>query len=474
MLIAMCGSAWADEGHHGPAWVIDTDLGLDDTVALTMALQRAGIDVHTIVAADGASEATQAAIRLGRMLDEFNRSDVRLYTASESSTAEAPPFRAFVNQALGRVLDGEVALKARAFDPSAYTDEHALTQVVLLGPMTNLAAALRRDPSIKSRIGRVIVAGPGEASRNWNLRRDEAAWRSVREAQLPIVYVEPTPRTAGKPAAWQHEAMSLGAGASVGEMFWRRVMRDEVTRAHYFGGLTVFFDELAVLYAAEPSLFEVAGEQAVRGRDGEAIAQGVRQMLTVGRQRRVPVLLSDRPLPDAMLRPDVAALRDQIVRQHGIDEWSRQLVMNELHDHLGAYSVIGVKMGLRAMELLNAGPHDARVITHVKPGPPTSCINDGVIVATGATPGRAMFEQGDVIADEVAIEFVCNGRRLVLSLKPEYRQIIRRRIGALVKRYGLEDDEYWVQVRRFGLEIWSQWDRVQLFDARWPTRDGGR
>jgi len=134
-----------------------------------------------------------------------------------------------------------------------------------------------------------------------------------------------------------------------------------------------------------------------------------------------------------------------------------------MHEHLGAYSVVGVKMGLRAAEVLNAPQHGMKVVSHVPPGPPVSCLDDGVICATGCTPGRALFSRGEIDRDAVKVSFTYNGRTITLTVKRRYRDHVRSRIRALLRVSTLEDRAYWEGVRALGLDIWTNWHRRDLF-----------
>ncbi len=159
------------------------------------------------------------------------------------------------------------------------------------------------------------------------------------------------------------------------------------------------------------------------------------------------------------------ARRASILGRNGEDEWFAQLLMNELHEHLGAYSVVGVKMGLRAAELLNAPPHSMEVVSHAGPRPPFSCLNDGILVATGSTPGRRLFVHEPKGAGDVAATFTYNGRSVTLRLKAEYRAKVKAEIGRLVEEYGLQRPEYWQGVRTFGLDLWETWHRLEIFEV---------
>ena len=93
-------------------------------------------------------------------------------------------------------------------------------------------------------------------------------------------------------------------------------------------------------------------------------------------------------------RPGAAAAgrardrRPQIITRHGLEEWKATVLTSELHRHLGTYSIVGAKMGLRARERFNVALDELRVESHAGLKPPLSCVNDGLQVATGASLGR--------------------------------------------------------------------------------------
>jgi inosine-uridine preferring nucleoside hydrolase/FmdE protein associated with molybdenum formylmethanofuran dehydrogenase len=447
--------------------VIDTDLGLDDAVALAGALQSPDLRVAAVVAGDGACAGRTCAALLHRMLDRFNRSDVLLYgPAGRGTPKTAPPMRPFVERAVAAALPRAGAGAPLPFAPEAFAPGGRQTIVLALGPLTNLAAALKARPVIKYSITKVIIAGCADTSRNWNIRYDRAAYEAVRRSGVRLVFVAPREDIS---ASWRPCGAGPGPGVSVGQGFVRRLLGADDVREHYYGRLGAPHDELGVLFLVEPTLFASGRHSnAYAPKDSRAVATRYARLLSEGRQRKPRVVFADAPLPASALRPDVRERMDRIIDRHGRTEWFAQLMMNELHEHLGAYSVIGVKMGLRAAELLNAPTHGMKVVSHVKPGPPVSCLNDGVIVATGCTPGRALFSYGPPDAGAVKVAFSYNGRTITLTLKDRYRGQVRRKIQDLLRVSSLDDHAYWDGVRRVGLDIWEHWHRCDLFDVSQP------
>ncbi|HUW82612.1 MAG TPA: nucleoside hydrolase [Phycisphaerae bacterium] len=469
---ALVEFAPADELGHEQPITIDTDLGLDDAATLAMALQNPEVHVEAVVACGGACDGSKGAEFLRRMLREFNRVDVVLYGPANADRPMKPPaFRGLVEEALGAALpQADNDHRPHAFAPDAYAAHEGKTTILALGPLTNLAAALQAKPEIKTGIERVVVAGWADVGRDWNLQYDREAYETVRGSGIPMVFVAPEENAARKPDTWQEGELNLGSNTAVGEQFLRRLLAPHHVREHYVAQLSSFYDELTFLYVVEPSIFKPGNRQdVVVPADAEVVVACFTRLLSEGRQGERHVVFTDEPLPASVLRPDVRQRRDHIIARHGRREWFAQLLMNELHQHLGAYSVIGVKMGLRAAEVLNAPQHGMTVVSHVDPTPPVSCLNDGIIVATGCTPGRALFSQGKADAGKVAAAFTYNGRTATLVLKDTYRDQVRRRIQALRRTSSLEDHAYWQGVRELGLDIWENWHRGDLFTVTVTT-----
>jgi inosine-uridine nucleoside N-ribohydrolase len=450
---------------HQPI-VIDTDMGLDDAVTLALVLQCPGVQITAVVACEGAASGERATDYLERMLHLFNRADIPLYTPAPCSAARTPPpFRDFAEQSVGAALAILAEPCRQPFSPSAYVLDEDKTIVLALGPLTNLAAALRAEPQIAGSIARVIVAGSPEADENWNLRFDPDALSTVKDAGIPLEFVVPG-ETARKPDAWRIGELLIGQGTAIGEEFVQRLLAPPRVRQHYTEQLSTFHDELVFLYYVDPTLFWGRGKENVLVPNSQKrVVNLLTRLLADGRQGKHRVVFIDGTLPAAILQKDVRERKTRIVANNGETEWFAQLMMNELHQHLGAYSVLGAKMGLRAAELLNAPQHGMKIVSHVPARPPFSCLNDGLIISTGCTPGRLLFRHVPSASERVAVSFEYNGRRITLGLKAECRQKLSSAFATLLSEPEREDHAYWHGVRQLGLEIWENWHRRDLFEV---------
>jgi len=183
------------------AFLIDTDTASDDAVALIMALRSADVRVAAITVVAGnvpLSQATSNALYTA----ELCGSHVPVY-----SGAEQPLIRKLVTADWFHGMDGlgdhgYVPSKRRAESHHAVDAiiETALAnpgiEIVTLGPLTNLALALSREPKLAASVGRCVVMGGAPCcegnvtpAAEFNIWVDPEAARIVFGAGLPLEMV---------------------------------------------------------------------------------------------------------------------------------------------------------------------------------------------------------------------------------------------------------------------------------------------
>jgi pyrimidine-specific ribonucleoside hydrolase len=177
---------------------------------------------------------------------------------------------------------------------------------------------------------------------------------------------------------------------------------------------------------------------------------------------RPNVVLARFPTDPSALQPDIAPVVGEIIARHGEEEWKAALLTNELHRHLGIYSLVGVKMGIRAREVLDASLDDLRVESHAGLHPPVSCLTDGLQVSTGASLGRGTICVADGPAGADAV-FTRGEVRLRLRLRPDILQRIRQDVEKAVRQHGDLTPEYFEAIRRLSIDYWLEMDRREIF-----------
>ena len=142
--------------------VLDTDVGSDADDALCLALGLAAPEIE-LVAVTHVSGDTRLRARISRrLLDLAGRADVPVYAGRQRPLEGGERFVWFGHEGLGILDDGPapplpaddaVEVLCRLF--RTHTD----LELVTIGPLTNVAAALQADPSLAGRISQLTVMG---------------------------------------------------------------------------------------------------------------------------------------------------------------------------------------------------------------------------------------------------------------------------------------------------------------------------
>lgn len=147
--------------------LIDTDAGVDDSLAILVALAEPGADVIGIGSTYGNCRSDQAARNALYVLEVAGHEEIPV-----AQGAIRPPSTALIDSAAA--VHGRDGLGETGFQPSRRTtsDDDAVEQVLrvshesegqvellALGPLTNLAAALSRDPGVLGRFKAVVIMG---------------------------------------------------------------------------------------------------------------------------------------------------------------------------------------------------------------------------------------------------------------------------------------------------------------------------
>jgi purine nucleosidase len=172
--------------------ILDVDPGIDDAVALTLALFHPHLDVVAVTAVGGNVEPEQATRNVQAIVEQLD--PPRLPRIGAASRPDDGPI---VDNRLLNGSDGLGQIDLPVADlhhqhPSekVITDlvraEPEAITIVALGPLTNIARAFRRDPSLAAMVGQLIIMGgtvsaPGNVTpaAEFNMYCDPQAARDV-------------------------------------------------------------------------------------------------------------------------------------------------------------------------------------------------------------------------------------------------------------------------------------------------------
>ena len=172
------------------------------------------------------------------------------------------------------------------------------------------------------------------------------------------------------------------------------------------------------------------------------------------------------PIDPDLYKSEYAGILKKTVEEFGLIEWKAICMTNEIHGHTGIYSIIGAKMGIRAMEYFNLGVNNLVVTSLAGPDPPLSCFNDGIQISTGATLGQGLITLSDSISTVPSAFFEFNNQKVLISTKPEIAEQMQDEIAFGVKNYGLQSDEYWLYIEKLALKYWETYDRNKIFQIK--------
>ena len=149
-------------GRARPALVLDCDPGHDDVFAILVALERA--DLVAVTAVSG-NAPLAASVRNALITLQLAGADVPVHVGAERPLVRAARHDSYIHGESG--LDGPVlpALTREASDVSAVEAILAAAAarddlwLVATGPLTNVALALRQDPSLAKRLAGISVMG---------------------------------------------------------------------------------------------------------------------------------------------------------------------------------------------------------------------------------------------------------------------------------------------------------------------------
>lgn len=272
--------------------ILDLDTGIDDALAIFYCLGSPELELIGITGTYGNVLVEQGVRNALAILQLCGRTDIPVFLgephALKKDSFEVMEISAFIHgqNGIGDVVIPDAERKPEEMSAVDFIIDAAHTyQKDLLyiptGPQTNIACALKKDASIKDKIGRMILMGgaltvPGNVH-PWaeaNINQDPDAANEAFRSGLPATMIGldvtlQTFLTYKETQLWRD--LDTPAGRFVADMTDYYIKAYETT-APYLGGCGLH-DPLAVGVAADPSLvkcldinMQVDVEEPVRGR----------------------------------------------------------------------------------------------------------------------------------------------------------------------------------------------------------------
>src|SRR5438445_4338210 len=182
--------------------IIDTDPGVDDALALLLAMRSPELKIEAITPVAGNVPLELTLLNALRMVEIAGRTDIPV-----AAGAKAPLMRRLVSAAYAH---GENGLGGAVFpepntqpvtEPAAEFIRHIVRKypnevtLITIGPLTNVATALNADPELAGMIKNLVMMGGSLSGGNitpaaeFNIYVDPEAARIVFQSGIPITMV---------------------------------------------------------------------------------------------------------------------------------------------------------------------------------------------------------------------------------------------------------------------------------------------
>ncbi len=170
--------------------ILDTDMGIDSVMGLLYLLREPTVDLRAITLSHGTADVDRGAENCLRILELTGQRAIAVAAGPNAPLQGDRSFPDFWKEEANTLGQTSLPEAKAALDPLSAPDLLVKTlrecpepvTIVLMGPMTNLALALEKDPGIQTKIREVVamggaVDGPGNVDKPYvGIRNGAAEW----------------------------------------------------------------------------------------------------------------------------------------------------------------------------------------------------------------------------------------------------------------------------------------------------------
>jgi pyrimidine-specific ribonucleoside hydrolase len=442
--------------------IIDTDGGIDDIRAITMLLASPDIRVLAITVSPGVLSTNSVYIKVKSLLNSFWHEGVPV-GINRSCDFKSPDFPVAFNAVWGveKGLDAGNAQDCISLIKEILTTEKTKVSFICLGGMSTVSRAINEIPVFKQQVKEIVWSSNGPEDKNgFNYKIDIRAAQKVLKGDIPVKSV-----TGIGDETFYTEPM-IKAISEVGTIYSEKILgffNSDGLKNHGFSFSAT--DEMVPLYLHYPLLFryDTISDNYVSSTDSVTLLRGKTIKILSGETVARNQVIKNLPSDPSFYSADIEPFVNDIIKKFGTDEWTSGVVANELHRHLGVFAIVGVKMGIRAREYFNTGVDEFSTVSSAGSVPPLSCMNDGLQVSTGSTPGHGLLTVLNENTAMPLVVFSYMNRKIRLTLKPQIADKISSELKEINFVYGLDSNIYWELVRKNSIKYWRDLDRHDIF-----------
>ena len=452
--------------------IITTDCAADDLRAICQVLAVSDIQVDAIITSDGMLNPKEGRIKVLELLNDlkFNSIPISEGIQIQKKASLHHDFLMSVKWGSPVIEDGKQISANDLLKSILEKSEDGYT-FMCMGPLTDIAGFIKKYPELKSKIQKIVWYNESvNPLSGTNYEFDKKAYDNILNAKISLHVIS---NLNNKDAVFTEDY--LNKIAKINTPF-----SNAITESHnnsklltsISSGNMKLWDDLLPIYVLYPSLFDMEPCSSTpwisvtKGFNAKEIKEKFLMLLSQNISYEKNIIFEKFPDDSLMFNYDVREIMKEVISKYGKDEWKVCVLTNEIHGHLGTYSIIGAKMGLKAREILHAEIDRINVVSFAGNEPPYSCLNDGLQISTGATLGLGMIEISKDSIIYPSATFSYQNKKIKLILKKSVQEKIDKDISDGIVKYGRLTQGYWKLIREVSLKHWLEFDRNEIFEVQ--------
>jgi inosine-uridine nucleoside N-ribohydrolase len=256
--------------------LLDVDTGTDDAVAIMLAALHPDLELAAITTVNGNVPVKNCTDNTLRTLDYIGKQSIPVYEGAPEPISRRdfpiPRSARGISEIHGEHLDipEAVTVKADGIGALAILDEYRAggsggnTVLVATGPLTNVALALKLDPSLAARIPKLVIMGGGHEvpnvtpSAEFNIWADPEGAAVVLGSGIAEIILVPLDSTHRALISLEDcaafRALGTPAGEATARFVQRRIEGYDATQPMARLGAAPVHDALCVAYLIDPTV----------------------------------------------------------------------------------------------------------------------------------------------------------------------------------------------------------------------------
>ncbi|MDA3953471.1 MAG: nucleoside hydrolase [Bacteroidales bacterium] len=452
--------------------VISTDCAVDDLRAICELLAVKEIEVKAIVSSDGMLHPKEGRVKILELLNQLNIKNILVGEGVQIHKDTSLHSKFLMSVKWGETLQNDKkSVPADEIIKTVTENSKNLLTIICLGPLTDISAFVKKYPELKKKIKKIIWYNESmQPLSGTNYEFDKEASNYLANSTIPINVVSNL--------HYKNAVLSIDYFNDLDNINnpYSKIIseshKNEKIVSAINSGYFQLWDDLLPVYCLYPNLFDMEPlinnptVTITKNYKIEAVKEKIFQILAQTYSLENNIVFDKFPSDSIAFNYDVREIMHTVINKYGNDEWRVCVLTNEIHGHLGTYSIIGAKMGMYARDILKAEIDRIQITSFAGSIPPLSCMNDGLQISTGATLGLGMIE---VINDSVPLPaaiFTYKEKKIKLTLKKEVYEQIQKDINDGIVKFGNLTQGYWKLIRVMSLKQWKELDRNKIFEMQ--------